>query len=77
MPKTKVVKVSLKPVTKDIEKAITEIAKAVKKVKNSKLKNKLDKTMVHLKKIDKMVRAECAPTRQNPPGGHMIIIPTE
>ena len=69
--------VSLKDITKAIEKARKELAAASKKTKNRAMKQRLSKKVESLKAIEARVVVLCPPSARNPAVTHFIVVPLE
>jgi len=68
--------VSLKDITKAIEKASKELAAASKKTKNRETKQRLLRKVESLKAIEARVVILCKASALNPPT-HFIVVPLE
>jgi len=69
--------VSLKDITKAIEKASKELTAASKKTRNRATKQRLLSKIESLKAIETRVLILCKPSALNPPPTHFIFVPLE
>lgn len=68
--------ISLKDITKAIDKAARELTAASKKTRDRRVKQDLSKKVEKLKGIEASVKVLCQPTPINPPT-HFLVIPLE
>ena len=68
--------ISLKDITKAIDKAARELTAASKKTRDRRVKQDLSKKVEKLKGIEASVKVLCQATPINPPT-HFVVIPLE